>query len=134
MIRKSDIAIATDTKTLVRTIQDKPRLMEFVACKTVGEYNRNKEKIKKFYLDEQLTKDSEKKQQADTQRDIEDTTTNDEQPGPSNASTETNQKRAQRKPNTKSPTKRANQQGRPTIKKPYHLKPSPNEPHSHSQS
>ena len=60
MIRKSDIAVATDTKTLVRTIQDKPRLMEFVACKTVGEYNRNKEKIKKFYLDEQLTKDSEK--------------------------------------------------------------------------
>ena len=42
VIRKSDIAIATDTKTLLRTIQAKERLMEFVGCKTVGEYDRKK--------------------------------------------------------------------------------------------
>ena len=45
VIRKSDIAIATET------IPDKPRLIDFVACKTVGDYNRNREKIKKFYFD-----------------------------------------------------------------------------------
>ena len=103
VIRKSDIAIATDTRTLERTIQDKPRLMEFDACKTVGEYIRNKEKIKKIFLDEQKTKDSEKQQRVDTQRVIEDTATNDEQPGPLHAGRKTKQKRAQRKTNTKSP-------------------------------
>ena len=41
--RKSDIAIATETK---------PRLIHMVACKTVGEYKRNQEKIRKFCLDE----------------------------------------------------------------------------------
>ena len=36
VIRKSDIAIATET------IRNKPRLIDFVACKTVGEYKRNR--------------------------------------------------------------------------------------------
>ena len=36
VIRKSDIAIATET------IPNKPRLIDFVACETVGEYKRNK--------------------------------------------------------------------------------------------
>ena len=42
VVRKSDISIATDTRTLVRTMQAKPRLMEFVACKTVGEKTESK--------------------------------------------------------------------------------------------
>ena len=43
VIRKSDIAIATEIK---------PRLIHMVACKTVGEYRRNQEKIRKFCLEE----------------------------------------------------------------------------------
>ena len=43
VIRKSDIVIATETK---------PRLIHMVACKTVGEYKRNQEKIRKFCLEE----------------------------------------------------------------------------------
>ena len=43
VIRKSDIAIATETK---------PRLIHVVACKTVGEFKRNQEKIRKFCLEE----------------------------------------------------------------------------------
>ena len=41
VIRKSDIAIATET------IPEKPRLIKFVECKTVGEYKRNREKNQK---------------------------------------------------------------------------------------
>ena len=37
VVRKNDLAIINETK---------PRLMHFVACKTVREYNRNQEKIK----------------------------------------------------------------------------------------
>ena len=51
VIRKSDIATATET------VPDKPRLTDFVACKTVGEYKKNREKIKKFYLDEKKQKE-----------------------------------------------------------------------------
>ena len=43
VIGKSDIAIATETK---------PRLIHMVACKTVGEYKRNQEKIRNFCLEE----------------------------------------------------------------------------------
>ena len=49
VIRKNDIAIATETKPKPVT---KPRLLHMVACKTVGEYKRNQEKIRKFCLDE----------------------------------------------------------------------------------
>ena len=48
VIRKNDIAIATETKP----IPEKPRLIHMVACETVGEYKRNQEKIRKFCLDE----------------------------------------------------------------------------------
>ena len=37
--QKSDLAIVNETK---------PRLIHFVACKTVREYKRNQEKIKEF--------------------------------------------------------------------------------------
>ena len=46
-IRKSDLAIATETyqkPTPPQTQEPKP-LMHFVACKTVLEYNRNRDKI-----------------------------------------------------------------------------------------
>ena len=49
VIRKNDIAIATETKPIPET---KPRLIHMVACKTIGEYRRNQEKIKKFCLEE----------------------------------------------------------------------------------
>ena len=50
--RKNELAIVNETK---------PRLMQFVACKTVREYNRNQEKIKQFAL-------TEKKQAKQSQR------------------------------------------------------------------
>ena len=52
VIRKNDIAIATETKPLPPP-EPKPRLIHKVACKTVGEYKRNQEKIRKFYLEEE---------------------------------------------------------------------------------
>ena len=55
-VRKSDLAIATETfqkPTSPPQLQEpKPRLIHFVAFKTVREYNRNKEKIHKFCLEE----------------------------------------------------------------------------------
>ena len=66
VIRKSDIAIAKET------IPEKPRLMEFVACKTVGEYKRNRETIKKFYLDEkkQKKRSRQRRKQKDSKRNL----------------------------------------------------------------
>ena len=63
VIRKSDKTIATET------IPDKPRLIDFVACKTVGEYKRNREKIKKFYLDEKKKKEKPAEEQTREQKD-----------------------------------------------------------------
>ena len=52
-IRKSDLAIATKTyQKPTKSQENKPRLIHFVACKTVREYNKNKEKIRKFRLEE----------------------------------------------------------------------------------
>ena len=51
MIRKNDIAIATETIPIPPP-EPKPRLIHMVACKTVGEYRRNQEKIRKFCLEE----------------------------------------------------------------------------------
>ena len=55
-IRKSNLAIATETYQKPtpppQSQEPKPRLMHFVACKTVREYNRNREKIRKFCLEE----------------------------------------------------------------------------------
>ena len=77
VIRKNDLAIINETK---------PRLMHFVACKTVREYNRNQEKIKQFLLTEKKQlKQSKQKNQLDRQE--EQTNTNEahfySQPGPS---------------------------------------------------
>ena len=49
VIQKNDIAIASETRPILET---KPRLIHMVACKTVGEYKRNQEKISKLCLDE----------------------------------------------------------------------------------
>ena len=55
-IRKSDLAIATETyqkpTSPPQPQESKPRLMHFVACKTVRKYNRNRGKIRKFCLEE----------------------------------------------------------------------------------
>ena len=77
VIRKNDLAIINETK---------PRLMHFVACKTVREYNRNQEKIKQFLLTEKKQyKQSKQKDQLD--RPEEPTNINEahfySQPGPS---------------------------------------------------
>ena len=47
VILKSDIAVGTETKS---------RLIEFVECKTVGEYSRKRQNLNKFCLDEQKSK------------------------------------------------------------------------------
>ena len=54
VIRKNDLAIVTEKKTLptYQIVENKPRIIHMVACKTVGEYKRNQEKIKKFCLEE----------------------------------------------------------------------------------
>ena len=64
VIRNSDIAISSEKRRL--PLEPKPqepklRLINFVACKTVGESNRNKRKIEKFCL-------AEKAQTAKTSR------------------------------------------------------------------
>ena len=54
VMRKNHLAIVNEQKPISETIQEqqKPRLIHMVACKTVGEYKRNQEKIKKFCLEE----------------------------------------------------------------------------------
>ena len=57
VIRKNDLEIINETKS---------RLMHFVACKTVRDYNRNQEKIKQFLLTEKKQfKQSKQKGQLD---------------------------------------------------------------------
>ena len=50
MIRNNDIATSSETRPLPQ--EPKLRLINFVACKTVGEYNRNKRKTETFCLAE----------------------------------------------------------------------------------
>ena len=54
VIRKNHLAIVNEQKPIRETTeeQQKPRLIHMVACKTVGKYKRNQEKIKKFCLEE----------------------------------------------------------------------------------
>ena len=55
VIRNNDIAISSETRPLPqeqKQQEPKLRLINFVACKTVGEYDRNKRKIEKFCLAE----------------------------------------------------------------------------------
>ena len=61
VIRKSDIAISSEKRPIPqeqKPQEPKLRLINFFACKTVGEYNRNKRKIEKLCLAEkaQLTR------------------------------------------------------------------------------
>ena len=97
-IRKSDLAIATETYQKPtpppQTQEPKPRLMHFVACKTVREYNRNKEKIRKFCLEEKRKLQTHEMEQATPALTQEDRSTMDptgtsnkqlqQQAGPSN--------------------------------------------------
>ena len=79
VIRISDISISKETakKTentqntnlVQKTEEPKSQLIIFVACKTVGEYNRNKKKIEKFCSEEkrkrkaeEMTQDNRNKQ------------------------------------------------------------------------
>ena len=62
VIRKIDIALSTET------IPEKSKLIEFVAGKTVVEYKRNREKIKKFYLDEKKQKEKQAEEKAKGQQ------------------------------------------------------------------
>ena len=107
VIRKSDIAIATET------IRNKPRLIDFVACKTVGGYKRNREKIEKFYLDEKKQKEKWAAEQSTQQQD-------EYQPGtsrqtqqaatkPTKKETSTRQKQKQRKGKAGSPRRKPQQ-------------------------
>ena len=55
VIRNNDIAISSETLPLPqeqKQQEPKLRLINFVSCNTVGEYNRNKRKIEKFCLAE----------------------------------------------------------------------------------
>ena len=55
VIRNNDIAISSETRPLPqeqKQQEPKLRLINFVACKTIDEYNRNKRKIEKFCLAE----------------------------------------------------------------------------------
>ena len=60
--KKNDLATVTETKPL-ETIE-KPRLPHMVACKTVGEFKRNQDKIKKFCLEEKANKAREEEEKA----------------------------------------------------------------------
>ena len=53
-IRKKDLAIVTEKEQTIApvTTEQKPRLIHMVNCKTVGEYKRYQEKIRKFFLEE----------------------------------------------------------------------------------
>ena len=96
VIRNSDIAISKETAKITHktNIIEKPeepklRLINFVACKTIGEYNRNKKKIEKFCLEEkrkrkadEMTKDPGHNHPAATS-----TLQMSNFPGPSRAST-----------------------------------------------
>ena len=68
-IRKNYIAIATESIPLPppepKPPETKPRLIHMVACKTVGEYKRNQEKIRQFCLEEAK---AAKKAQSSSQR------------------------------------------------------------------
>ena len=89
VIRKNDIAIATETKPLPEI---KPRLIHMVACKTIGEYRRNQEKIKKFCLEE--AKQNTKNNTSGPMRNLPTTNESQDIPGPS---------RTQSKPVTSAP-------------------------------
>ena len=85
VIRKNDLAIVTETKPRESEPDPKPRLIHMVACKTVGEYKRSQEKIRKFCLDEKaaLAKQQEARAKQLRTTPLQQTTTSQNQPGPS---------------------------------------------------
>ena len=91
VIRKNDIAIATETK---------PRLIHMVACKTVGEYKRNQEKIKKLCLEE--TRNNAKQQKSEMPGNSKRTQENIKQLAHSNQRQQ--QRGSKRRPTSSSPT------------------------------
>ena len=150
-IRKSDLAIATETyqnqTPPTQTQEPKPQLMHFVASKTVREYKRNREKIRKFCLEEkrQFQRDSSQKEEQDNRvhhnppeemagtSNLQDTEVTSQQAGPSTATvhqirqqrkqtssqkTTSVQKQRERKRKNISPSKKTI---RPTKNKPSHL-------------
>ena len=58
VIRNNDLAIVTQTlpKPSETSTNNKPRLINMVACKTVNEYHSNQRKLRRFYLEEQAAK------------------------------------------------------------------------------
>ena len=117
-IRKSDLAIPTETyqkPTSPPQLQEpKPRLMNFVASKTVREYNRNREKIRKFCLEEKRriqTRETEQASPVDESTMDPAGTSNfqtQQQAGPSGKkkNTDTQKRRTERKRKALSPSKR----------------------------
>ena len=121
-IRKHDLAIATETyqKPTPRPHpqEPKPRLMHFAACKTLREYNRNKEKIGKFCLEEKRQLQMHEMEPATPAKTPEERSTMDsagtsntklqQQAGPSNKKQQsvTQKRRTERKRKALSPSKR----------------------------
>ena len=85
VIRKNDLAIVTETKPREPEPEPKPRLIHMVACKTVGEYKRNQEKIRKFCLEEKaaLAKQQEAQARSSRSTPLQPTPMLHNQPGPS---------------------------------------------------
>ena len=68
VIRKNDLAIVTETIPRQPEAEHIPRLIHRVACKTVGEYKRNQEKIKKFCLKEKAAQAKQQEERAKVAR------------------------------------------------------------------
>ena len=85
VIRKNHLAIVTETKPREPEPEPKPRLIHMVACKTVGEYKRNQEKIRKFCLEEKaaLTKQQAAKEKQTRATPLQPAPIPQNQPGPS---------------------------------------------------
>ena len=54
VIRKNDLAVLTEQKTITKQviIEVRPKLIHMIACKTVGQYRKNQEKLLKIGLEE----------------------------------------------------------------------------------
>ena len=112
VIRKSDIAIATETKPIPETRpnpEPKPRLIHMVACKTVVEYKRNQEKIRKFCLEEARTAKLANKPLATgiSQATIQGSSNTHDLPGPSRTPSDPKKNTISKKPTEKEGTKKA---------------------------
>ena len=146
VIRKSDLAIVTETKPREPVPEQKPRLIHMVVCKTVGEYKRKQEKIRKFCLEEKaaFAKQQEEKAKQARTTPLQSTSKSQNPPGPSHNIIDTqplrhaelvelakkNQQAQRRQRAKKRPTKTTQKQTRPqqsnqspgTSKRPQWLK------------